>query len=165
MICKFTARTLLAMLSVAFWVCVLGNQAPGVYYSTHPKIKGRSSVLLLSGNLKPKFCTSSLWKGSNLSSCFLFFFQIMAFVLWIIGAYVIIDYRCYEEFATSKYTLVPAIIIIIIGVAFFLGGLLGFCAVVDNNKCSVRMVWLLFSDVRCIYFDSLVQFLSSSQHY
>jgi len=83
MVCKFTARTLLAMLSVAFWI--------------------------------------------------------MAFVLWIIGAYVIIDYRCYEEFATSKYTLVPAIIIIIIGIAFFLGGLLGFCAVVDNNKCSVRM--------------------------
>lgn len=66
-------------------------------------------------------------------------FWAVALFLWAVAGFVIVDYRNYDEFVASHYTLIPAVILIVVGIVFFFGGLLGCCAVIRDNKCSLCM--------------------------
>lgn len=66
-------------------------------------------------------------------------FWVVAVFLWMVAGFVIVDYRHYDEFVSSHYTLIPAVILVVVGIVFFFGGLLGCCAVIRDNKCSLCM--------------------------
>lgn len=84
-------------------------------------------------------CTTM--KCSNdgvLSTCLVS--QAAAGVLCYVGAYVFITFDDYDHFFQDVYTLIPAVIIIIVGALLFIIGLIGCCATVRESHCGLTTV-------------------------
>ncbi|CAL8251171.1 unnamed protein product [Boreogadus saida] len=60
-------------------------------------------------------------------------------VLAYVGAYIIRSYTNFEAFLEDKYVMIPAVIIICVGVAMFLLGLLGCCATISESKVGLGL--------------------------
>jgi Na+-transporting methylmalonyl-CoA/oxaloacetate decarboxylase gamma subunit len=66
-------------------------------------------------------------------------FVVCAAVLWVMSGLVIATYQHYDHFVESKYTLVPAIVAIAVGIIFFFAGILGCCSMCKENRCVLGM--------------------------
>ncbi|XP_072241937.1 tetraspanin-3 [Leuresthes tenuis] len=64
-------------------------------------------------------------------------FWAAAGVLCYVGAYVFITYDDYDHFFEDVYTLIPAVIIIVVGALLFIVGLIGCCATVRESHCGL----------------------------
>lgn len=78
--------------------------------------------------------------------CYWLVSQAAAGILCYVGAYVFITFDDYEHFFEDVYTLIPAVIIIIVGALLFIIGLIGCCATVRESHCGLTTVswWLHF---------------------
>ncbi|CAL8344864.1 unnamed protein product [Lota lota] len=56
-----------------------------------------------------------------------------------VGAYIIRSYTNFHSFLEDKYVMIPAVIIICVGVAMFLLGLLGCCATITESKVGLSL--------------------------
>ncbi|KAM3867464.1 tetraspanin 36 [Diretmus argenteus] len=63
--------------------------------------------------------------------------------LTYVGAYVIKSYNNFDNFLQDKYTLIPAAIIIGVGVVMFVFGLVGCCATVKESKIGLSFFFLI----------------------
>ena len=59
-----------------------------------------------------------------------------------VGAYIIRSYTNFQAFLEDRYVMIPAVIIICVGVAMFLLGLLGCCATISESKVGLGLVRL-----------------------
>lgn len=66
--------------------------------------------------------------------------QGVAVALVFLGGYIFKTYGYYEHVTQAKYTLVPAIIAILVGLFMFVTGVLGCTAACKGNKCSLGIV-------------------------
>ncbi|XP_069019519.1 tetraspanin-3 [Embiotoca jacksoni] len=64
-------------------------------------------------------------------------FWAAAGILCYVGAYVFITYDDYDHFFEDVYTLIPAVIIIVVGALLFIIGLIGCCATVRESHCGL----------------------------
>ncbi|KAG7261531.1 hypothetical protein CRUP_002596 [Coryphaenoides rupestris] len=64
-------------------------------------------------------------------------FWAAAGILCYIGAYVFITYDDYDHFFEDVYTLIPAVVIIVVGTLLFAIGLIGCCATVRESSCGL----------------------------
>lgn len=69
--------------------------------------------------------------------------QAAAGILCYVGAYVFITFDDYDHFFQDVYTLIPAVIIIIVGALLFIIGLIGCCATVRESHCGLTTVRLM----------------------
>jgi len=79
-------------------------------------------------------------------------FWVAAIFLWIVAGAVIVTYGHYDKFTESHYTLIPAVIIIVVGVFFFFAGILGCCSMFNMNKC----VLILFGFILFVLMTLLI---------
>jgi len=63
-------------------------------------------------------------------------FLAAAIGMWAMGGYVIATYRNINTLASAYYTLVPAAVMIAIGIIFLLGAISGFCAACRDSKAA-----------------------------
>ncbi|XP_029915890.1 tetraspanin 36 [Myripristis murdjan] len=63
--------------------------------------------------------------------------------LTYVGVYVIRSYNNFENFLEDKYTLIPAAIIISVGVVMFIFGLVGCCATIRESKIGLSFFLLI----------------------
>ncbi|XP_071763342.1 tetraspanin 36 [Centroberyx gerrardi] len=63
--------------------------------------------------------------------------------LTYVGAYVIKSYNNFDNFLEDKYTLIPAAIIISVGVVMFIFGLVGCCATLRESKVGLSFFFLI----------------------
>lgn len=66
--------------------------------------------------------------------------QAAAGILCYVGAYVFITFDDYDHFFKDVYTLIPAVVIIIVGALLFIIGLIGCCATVRESHCGLTTV-------------------------
>ena len=57
-----------------------------------------------------------------------------------VGSYVIRSYNNFDNFLEDRFTLIPAIIIISVGVVMFAIGLVGCCATLKESKVGLSFV-------------------------
>lgn len=67
-------------------------------------------------------------------------FQVAAGGLIFLGSWVFKTYHHYNELTTANFTLVPASIVIAVGVILFIVGGLGCTAACKENKCLLAVV-------------------------
>lgn len=60
----------------------------------------------------------------------------------MVGAYVYSGYQHFEQIADATYTLLPATIIIAVGVFFFILGIIGCVGAFKEQKCLLGLVSL-----------------------
>jgi tetraspanin-3 len=76
-------------------------------------------------------------------------FLAAAIGMWFMGGYVIATYKRIDTLASAYYTLVPAAVMIAIGIIFVLGAISGFCAACrESRACSLTFfvfVFLIFA--------------------
>lgn len=85
---------------------------------------------------------------------FCFSLQAAAGILCYIGAYVFITYDDYDHFFEDVYTLIPAIIIIVVGTLLFIIGLIGCCATIRESSCGLATVSMVYLDLTPLKRDS-----------
>lgn len=76
-------------------------------------------------------------------------FLAAAIGMWVMGSYVIATYKDISTLASAYYTLVPAAVMIAVGIIFLLCAITGFCAACRDSKgCSLTFfvfVFLIFA--------------------
>ena len=98
-------------------------------------------ILFLFLNLFNKFNkTWALNQCKTLYLLFLLFFQAAAAGLIFMGAWVYHTYNHFSELTTANLTLIPAAIVISVGVFLFIIGCLGCIAACKENKCLLAIV-------------------------
>jgi len=60
--------------------------------------------------------------------------------LIFLGAWVFKTYKHYNELTTANLTLIPALIVILVGVVLFFLGCMGCCAAFKESKCLLAVV-------------------------
>jgi hypothetical protein len=72
-------------------------------------------------------------------------FLAAAIGMWVMGGYVIATYKRIDTLASAYYTLVPAVVMIFVGIVFLLGAISGFCgACRDSRPCSLTFFLFVF---------------------
>jgi len=72
-------------------------------------------------------------------------FLAAAIGMWVMGGYVIATYRHINTLASAYYTLVPAVVMIFVGIVFLLGAISGFCgACRESRPCSLTFFLFIF---------------------
>jgi len=72
-------------------------------------------------------------------------FLAAAIGMWFMGGYVITTYKHIGQLASAYYTLVPAAVMIVLGIIFLLGAISGFCAACrDSRACSLTFFVFVF---------------------
>ena len=74
--------------------------------------------------------------------CNAFLFQAAAAGLIFVGVWVYTEYRHYEQMGEATYTLIPATIIMALGVFFFILGLVGCVGAFKEQRCMLGVVRL-----------------------
>ncbi|WAR00952.1 TSN3-like protein [Mya arenaria] len=76
--------------------------------------------------------------------------SVIGFLFWgaaagliFLGAWVFKTYKHYNELTTANLTLIPALIVIIVGVILFFLGCMGCCAAFKENKCLLAVFFSL----------------------
>ena len=65
--------------------------------------------------------------------------------MWAMGGYVIATYKNIGALTSSYYTLVPAAVMIVVGIIFLLGAISGFCAACrESRACSLTFFVFVF---------------------
>lgn len=72
-------------------------------------------------------------------------FLAAAIGMWVMGGYVIATYKQISTLTSAYYTLVPASVMIVVGVIFLLGAISGFCAACrESRPCSLTFFVFVF---------------------
>jgi len=72
-------------------------------------------------------------------------FLAAAIGMWAMSGYVIATYKHIGQLASAYYTLVPAVVMIFLGIVFLLGAISGLCgAIRENRACSLTFFLFIF---------------------
>lgn len=72
-------------------------------------------------------------------------FLAAAIGMWVMGGYVIATYKHIGQLASAYYTLVPAVVMIFVGIVFLLGAISGLCgAIRESRPCSLTFFLFVF---------------------
>jgi len=72
-------------------------------------------------------------------------FLAAAIGMWCMGGYVIATYKNISQLTSAYYTLVPAAVMIALGIIFLLGAISGFCAACrESRPCSLTFFVFVF---------------------
>lgn len=77
--------------------------------------------------------------------------------LFFVGGWVFNSYKHFDEIAEANFTLIPASIIIAVGVLMFIVGIVACIAAFKENKCLLAVVNVYFShfttEISCIWYS------------
>ncbi|KAF7662350.1 hypothetical protein LDENG_00238640 [Lucifuga dentata] len=89
--------------------------------------------------------------------------MLLSLIFWAAGAslayvagYVLKSYNNFDSFLEDKYTVVPAVIIIIVSVVMFIFGLLGCCATIRESKVGLSFFFLIIMVIFAVEVAALV---------
>jgi len=84
--------------------------------------------------------------------------------MWAMGGYVIATYRHISTIASAYYTLVPAAVMVVLGIVFLLGAISGFCAITRENKgCSLTFFLFIFLTFALLITAIILSFVYKKQ--